>query len=76
MGKLLDSTNYIIGIYSLRACVFECISFDDVKRLRALYNHISSVTPHCGLHVYTRDEWVNGYVASIPINVYEEMGNG
>lgn len=61
MIQLRESTNYVIGIWSLRAVVFECISIKDAHHIQRIYNTEVGITPHCALCLYTRDEWLNGF---------------
>lgn len=65
MCQLLDSTNYVVGIYSMRAAVFECMSIDAAKSLQLVYENTKGITPAAGLAIYTRSEWLFGFQSTI-----------
>jgi hypothetical protein len=61
--KLQPTTNFVIGIYTLRAVMFECITMEDVAYVRRnRLESIHGVAVNPAVCVYTKDEWMKGDV--------------
>jgi len=57
-NQLLDSTNYVVGIWSLQLAVFECTSMEEVDKLRNVYQVNPGILANSRLCVYTKEEWL------------------